>query len=65
MIRSFVSVENMAWNFNQLGIENVEQVNVFISIDNFSQIFAKDVGQLETRFFQVPISGNTINNEGI
>ena len=65
MIRSFVSVENMAWNFNQLGIENVEQVNVFISIDNFSQIFAKDVGQVETRFFQVPISGNTVNNEGI
>lgn len=65
MIRSFVSVENMAWNFNQLGVENVEQVNVFISIDNFSQIFAKDVGQLETKSFKVPISGNTINNEGI
>ena len=65
MIRSFVSVENMAWNFNQLGMENVEQVNILISIDNFSQIFAKDIAHTETKFFQVPISGNTINNEGM
>ena len=65
MIRSFVSIENMAWNFNQLGMENVEQVNVIISIDNFSQIFAKDIAKIETKYFEVPISGNTINNEGI
>lgn len=65
MIRSFVSVENMAWNFNQLGIENTEQVNIIISIDSFSQIFANDISKTETNFFEVPISGNLINNEGI
>lgn len=65
MIRSFVSVENMAWNFNQIGIENTEQVNIIISIENFSQIFANDIAEVETKYFEVPISGNLINNEGI
>ncbi len=65
MIRSFVSVENMAWNFNQLGIENTEQVNLFISIDSFSQIFANDISKIETQYFEVPISGNLINCEGL
>jgi len=63
MIRSFVSVESMAWNFNQLGYENTEQVNIIISIDNFSQIFAKKTSKIETKFFTIPITGNTIFNE--
>lgn len=65
MIRSFVSVENMAWNFNQLGLENTEQVNIIIGIDSFSQIFANDISKIETKYFEVPISGNLINCEGI
>lgn len=65
MIRSFVSVENMAWNFNQLGIENTEQVNIIIGIDSFSQIFANNISKVETNYFEVPISGNLINCEGL
>ena len=63
MIRSFVSVENMAWAFNQLGFENTEQVNIIISIENFSQIFAKTISQIETKYFEIPITGSTIFNE--
>ena len=63
LIRSFVSVENMAWAFNQLGYENTEQVNIIISIDNFSQIFAKNISKIETQYFEIPITGNTVFNE--
>ena len=63
MIRAYVSVENMAWNFNQIGLEGTEQVNMFISIENFEQAFADQIGKLKTSYFEVPVSGNTINNE--
>ena len=40
MIRAYVSVENMAWNFNQIGLEAVEQINIFLTIERFEQAFA-------------------------
>lgn len=63
MIRAFVSVENMSWNFNNIGLESVEQVNIFLSIENFEQAFADKISKIETKYFEVPVSGNTINNE--
>lgn len=65
MIRAYVSVENMAWNFNQIGLEGIEQINIFLTIERFEQAFAKKIGQIETHHFEVPISGNTINCEAI
>lgn len=63
MIRAFVSVENMSWNFNNIGLESVEQVNIILSIENFEQAFTDKISKTETRYFEVPVSGNTINNE--
>lgn len=63
MIRAFVSVENMSWNFNNIGLESVEQVNITLSIENFEQAFTDKISKIETRYFEVPVSGNTINNE--
>lgn len=63
MIRAFVSVENMSWNFNNIGLESVEQVNIIISIENFEQAFSDQISKIETKYFEVPVSGNTINNE--
>jgi hypothetical protein len=63
MIRAFISVENMSWNFNNIGLESVEQVNIILSIENFEQVFANQISQTETKYFEVPVSGNTINNE--
>ena len=63
MIRAFISVENMSWNFNNIGLESVEQVNIIISIENFEQAFSDQISKIETKYFEVPVSGNTINNE--
>lgn len=63
MIRAFISVENMSWNFNNIGLESVEQVNIVISIENFEQAFSDQISKIETKYFEVPVSGNTINNE--
>ena len=63
MIRAYVSVENMAWNFNQIGLEGTEQINIFVSIDNFEQAFIDQISKTETRYFEVDVNGNTINNE--
>ena len=63
MIRAFVSVDNMAWNFNQLGLESVEQINIYIAIERFEQAFAKDVGEIETRHVEFHVSGNLVNYE--
>lgn len=63
MIRAFVSVENMSWNFNNIGLESVEQVNIIISIENFEQAFSDQISKIETKYFEIPVSGNTINNE--
>lgn len=63
MIRSFVSVENMTWNFNNIGLESVEQINIILSIENFEQVFSDKISKIETRYFEVPVSGNTIHNE--
>lgn len=63
MIRAFVSVENMSWNFNNIGLESVEQINIIISIENFEQAFSDQISKIETKYFEVPVSGNTINNE--
>jgi hypothetical protein len=63
MIRAFVSVENMSWNFNNIGLESVEQVNITLSIENFEQVFSSQIAQTETKYFEVPVSGNTVNNE--
>lgn len=63
MIRAFVSVENMSWNFNNIGLESVEQVNITLSIENFEQAFSDKISKIETKYFEVPVSGNTINNE--
>ena len=62
-IRAFVSIDNMAWNFNQIGLEGVEQITLYLSIENFEQAFAEKVGEVVTSHFEVPVSGNTINNE--
>ena len=63
MIRAFVSVENMAWNFNQIGFEATEQITLFLSIENFEQAFIDKISKTETKYFEVPVSGNTINCE--
>ena len=63
MIRAFIAVENMSWNFNNIGLESVEQVNIIISIENFEQAFSDQISKIETKYFEVPVSGNTINNE--
>ena len=48
MIRSFVSVENMTWNFNNIGLESVEQINIILSIENFEQVFSDKISKIET-----------------
>lgn len=63
MIRAYVSVENMAWNFNQIGLDGTEQINIFISIDNFEQAFQDKIAKVETRHFEVDVAGDTINQE--
>lgn len=63
MIRGYVSVENMAWNFNQIGLEATEQINIFLSIDNFEQSFQDKIAKTETRKFEVDVIGDTIHNE--
>jgi len=65
MIRAYVSVENMAWNFNQIGLEAVEQINIFLTIERFEQAFANKIGQIETKHFEVPVSGDMINCEAL
>ena len=45
MIRAFISVENMSWNFNNIGLESVEQVNIVISIENFEQAFSDQISK--------------------
>ncbi len=65
VMRAFVSVDNMAWNFNQLGLESVEQIMIYVTIQRFEQAFANKIGQVETKHFEVPMSGNIINNEAV
>jgi len=65
LIRAYVSVESMAWNFSQIGLDAVEQINIFLTIERFEQAFANKIGHVETRHFEVPISGNTINCEAV
>lgn len=59
MIRAYVSVDNMAWSFNQIGLEGTEQVNIYVSIDNFEQAFQDKIGKVETRDIEVPVFGDT------
>ena len=33
MIRAFISVANMSWNFNNIGLVSVEKVNIVISLE--------------------------------
>jgi hypothetical protein len=63
VIRAFVSVDNMAWNFNQIGLEATEQINMYVTIENFEQSFANRIGKIETRHIEVPVTGDTIHNE--
>lgn len=63
MIRAFVSVDNMAWNFNQIGLEAAEQIAIYVSIDNFEQAFQEEIGKIEERTISVPVHGNTRNYE--
>lgn len=62
-IRAYVSIDNMGWNFNQIGLEATEQINLYITIDNFEQSFANKIGKIETKEIEIPMSGNTINHE--
>lgn len=65
VVRAYVSVENMAWNFSQIGLEAVEQINIFLTIERFEQAFAGKIGQIETRHFEVPVSGDMVNCEAV
>jgi len=63
VVRAFASVDSSNWMFNQMGIENTEQITIYLSIENFEQAFISKVGKVETKYFEIPVSGNTINNE--
>ena len=62
-IRAYVSIDNMSWNFNQIGFESVEQITLYLSIEQFRQVFVDRVGKVETKHVEVPVSGNLVNNE--
>ena len=59
MIRAFVSVDNMAWSFNQIGLEGTEQISIYVAIDNFEQAFQDKIAKVETRDIEVPVFGDT------
>ena len=59
MIRAFVSVDNMAWSFNQIGLEGTEQISIYVTIDNFEQAFQDKIAKIETRYIEVPVFGDT------
>ena len=63
MIRAFVSVENMAWNFTQIGLDNTEQINIYVSIDNFEQAMQDEIAKTSTSSMTCDVFGDTITNE--
>ena len=63
MIRAYVSIDNMAWNFNQIGLEAAEQITIYVSIDNFEQAFQDKIAKVEERMISVPVYGDTRNYE--
>lgn len=63
MVRAFVQVENMAWNFNQIGLEGTEQVTIYLSIDNFEQAFEDKISKIDTRLIEADVYGSTLTNE--
>ena len=39
MVRAFLDIESYDWQFNNMGFENLDQITIYIGIDNFRQKF--------------------------
>lgn len=62
-IRAFVNIDNMAWSFNNIGLEATENIDIYLGIESFEQVFKDRIAKIETQEFKVAVSGNLVNNE--
>ena len=62
-VRAFLNISKQDFAFNMMGYEAMEEIEIFISIEDFRARFTSLVGTVSTELFYVPVHGDLLTNE--
>lgn len=63
IVRAFLQINKQQFSFNLMGYQAQEQIDIWITIEDFRARFATIVGQVNTELFCVPITGDIYNRQ--
>ena len=62
-VRAFLNISKQDFAFNMMGYEAMEEIELFISIEDFRARFTSLVGAVSSELFVVPVHGDLLTNE--
>ena len=62
-VRAFLNISKQDFAFNMMGYEAMEEIEIFISIEDFRARFTSLVGTVSSEMFVVPVHGDLLTNE--
>ena len=62
-VRAFLNISKQDFAFNMMGYEAMEEIELFISIEDFRARFTSLVGTVSSELFVVPVHGDLLTNE--
>ena len=62
-VRAFLNISKQDFTFNMMGYEAMEEIEIFISIEDFRARFTSLIGTVSSEVFYVPVHGDLLTNE--
>lgn len=62
-VRAYLNISKQDFAFNMMGYEAMEEIEIFISIEDFRARFTSLVGKVSSDLFYVPVHGDLLTNE--
>lgn len=63
LVRAFLQINKQDFSFNLMGYQAQEEIDIWLTIEDFRARFATLVGQTKTEIFMVPVTGDIYNNQ--
>lgn len=62
-VRAFLQIGKQDFSFNLMGYQAQQQIDIWITIEDFRARFATVVGKVNTQYFMVPMTGDVYNRQ--